>query len=176
MQSYLRFLYFHVPYFTYELLFSYDHVSDYSYLVYLAILIPCILLFMPHFKLLLFSDLTDHITFQPNVSVLFSRLLFLVTLPLFQTFIQLIFMEYLLGANVLTNSLYQLKSFLNYFFLALIFSDCRYKIHNQFSFGTKPLFFTILSCFASQGVHTSLLNFLQNVGFSPIHYFLNICR
>ena len=104
--------------------------------------------------LLLLSDITGEIILQPNGFLFLSKLLFLVTLPLFDSFNHYSWDKYLVHINVLMNSLNWLIITTEFFFFFVtdILESCMLEPSHSF---LLSLYF-----FASQGLHTSLLNFL----------------
>lgn len=81
--------------------------------------------------LLLLSDITDEIILQPNGFLFFSKLLFLVTLPLFDSFNHYSWDKYLVQINVLMNSLNWLISLLIFFFFFLSLTFLKVVCWNQ---------------------------------------------
>lgn len=74
--------------------------------------------------LLLLSDITGEIILQPNGFLFFSKLLFLVTLPLFDSFNHYSWDKYLVQINVLMNSLAYITTDFFFSFLSLTFLKC----------------------------------------------------
>lgn len=100
--------------------------------------------------LLLLSDITGEIILQPNGFLFFSKLLFLVTLPLFDSFNHYSWDKYLVHINVLMNSLNWLIITTEFFFF------CHWHSWKLYV-GAKPLIpiIIIFFCF-SRTLHFSV--------------------